>query len=215
MATTLTDEDIQAIAEEVYSLILQGSANSINYGDPESPMPPPETDAERAKYFLGVIHKDGEDEEAGNMTILDIFQSFGADAINAIDEYVDDSKKPEIDNYINDKAEDFDEHVEDKTEAFDTHADGKIAEATTAANNAVSAKNQAEAAKDDAETAEGNVETLKAQIEALISQLENTAQTKTVFPVMIEGEQFGLSVSVDGGDVIYTISEIEPEEETA
>ena len=265
MATTLTDEDIQAIAESVYELILQGSANSINYGKAEDEMETPTTEEERAKYNLGVIYISGDVKQAGNMNIQALFTAFGSDAQTVLNNYVNTTLKGQLDDHteaketqldqkessletaLTEHSEDLEdaaeqnlsgyvadtlksslntyvettskvqinEHVEDKTEAFDTHADGKIQEATDAANNAVSAKNQAEAAKDDAETAEGNVETLKAQIEALISQLENTAQTKTVFPVMIEGEQFGLSVSVDGGDVIYTISEIEPEEETA
>lgn len=266
MATNnLTDEDIQAIASSVYELILQGSANSINYGKAEDEMETPTTEEERAKYNLGVIYISGDVKQAGNMNIQALFTAFGSDAQTVLNNYVNttlkgqlddhteaketqldqkessletaltehsedlkdateqnlsgyvaDTLKPSLDSYVNNTSkEQINEHVEDKTEAFDIHADSKIAEATTAANNAVSAKNQAEAAKDDAETAEGNVETLKAQIEALISQLENTAQTKTVFPVMIEGEQFGLNVSVDGGDVIYTISEIEPEEETA
>ena len=94
--------------------------------------------------------------------------------------------------------------------------EGKVEEAEEAATSAASSKNQAESAKNGAQTAEANVETLKAQIEALISQMQNIAQTKAVFPVMIEGEQFGLSMTIDDGETIFTLSEIEPsEEETA
>ncbi len=131
--------------------------------------------------------------------------------------YVDSTLKGALDAYTEGKKSVIDNYVVTTVlPNFDEHADEKVAEATTAANTATNAKNLAETAKDDAETAEGNVETLKAQIEALIAQIENMAQTKTVFPVMVEGEQFGLSVSIDDGDIIYTISEIEPpEEETA
>lgn len=215
MATTLTDEDIQAIAEEVYSLILQGSANSINYGDPERPMPPPETDVERANYFLGVIHKDGEDEEAGNMTILDIFQSFGADAINAIDEYVDDSKKPEIDNYINDKAEAFDEHVEDKTEAFDTHADGKIQEATDAANDALNYKNQADTAKQGALSAQSGAEDAVEEMTALKNQMLTLSGQTSAPTVTINGKLYTVSTVVKSGLIYRKYTEVQETDDSA
>lgn len=188
--------------------------------------------------FIGRIDGNGVIQEGFRVKLTDLAEDYAGELLIDVDkvisdgktelqeltesekeelqEYVNQTLKGQLDSYTSQKKGEVDNYVATVVlPAFDTHADGKIAEATDAANSAVSAKNQAEAAKDDAETAKGNVETLKAQIETLISQLGNTAQTKTVFPVMIEGEQFGLSVSVDGGDVIYTISEIEPEEETA
>ena len=104
MATNnLTDEDIQAIASSVYELILQGSANSINYGKAEDEMETPTTEEERAKYNLGVIYISGDVKQAGNMNIQALFTAFGSDAQTVLNNYVNTTLKGQLDDHTETK----------------------------------------------------------------------------------------------------------------
>lgn len=139
MATTLTDEDIQAIAESVYELILQGSANSINYGKAEDEMETPTTEDERKKYNLGVIYISGDVKQAGNMNIQALFTAFGSDAQTVLNNYVNTTLKGQLDDHTEAKETQLDqkessletaltEHSEDLEDAAEQNLSGYVAD---------------------------------------------------------------------------------------
>lgn len=211
MATNnLTDEDIQAIASSVYELILQGSANSINYGKAEDEMEVPTTEEERKKYNLGVIYISGETKKAGNMHIQKLFTAFGSDAQTVLNNYVNNTLKPSLDSYVNNTSkEQINEHVEEKTDAFDTHADGKIQEATDAADDALSYKNQAETAKQGALSAQAGAEDAVDEMTALKNQMLTLSGQASAPTVTINGKLYTVSTVVKSGLIYRKYTEVQ------
>ena len=108
MALTLTQDDINAISQNLYELILTGQSNSVEYGQPDNGMEPPTTEEERNKYYLGVIKDDGDTKESGNMNIEDLLTSFGADAKTQLQQYSNQTIKPSLDEYTNTKKSELD-----------------------------------------------------------------------------------------------------------
>lgn len=199
MATNnLTDEDIQAIASSVYELILQGSANSINYGKAEDEMETPTTEEERAKYNLGVIYISGDVKQAGNMNIQALFTAFGSDAQTVLNNYVNTTLKGQIN-----------EHVEEKTEEFDTHANGKIQEATDAADDALSYKNQADTAKQGALSAQAGAEDAVDEMTALKNQMLTLSGQASAPTVTINGKLYTVSTVVKSGLIYRKYTEVQ------
>lgn len=64
------------------------------------------------------------------------------------------------------------------------------------------------------EAAEGNVENMKSQVETLLSQIEDSAQSKNVLPVLIDGEVKGLSIIANASGVMIDLSDIEESDTT-
>lgn len=80
MATTLTPEDIQTIAKQVYQMIITGQANSISYTQSvEAP-----TDPEEQQLWVVPAIKNPDDKQsrvAGNMGLRNILEAFGNEAL--------------------------------------------------------------------------------------------------------------------------------------
>lgn len=231
MATSLTDDDIQAIATQVYNLILEGSANSIDYGEDtgDSDFDPPTTDADRTKYFLGVIFDDGSEQKAGNMNISDIFNSFGADAKSELDDYTDTKKseletkstaeKGELDSYTTTKKGELDTHAE---ELITDNLNPLVTQAETAKSGAESAKSSAESAKSSAETArdtalsyKNSAEDSLEEIETIKAQIDTIASTSDQDVYMtLDGSLYRVSNVFKSGLLTTTLTEV-VESETA
>lgn len=118
MALTLTQDDINAISQNLYELILEGQSNSVEYGQPDNKMEPPTTEEERNKYYLGVIKDDGDTQESGNMNIEDLLTSFGADAKTQLQQYSNQTIKPSLDDYTNTKKSELDTKSVQLTDNF-------------------------------------------------------------------------------------------------
>lgn len=213
MAVTLTEEDITAIAQEVINLITAGAVESTDYGD-ESPMSVPDSDDEKANYYLGVVYDNGvvAERKAGNMSILNMYDSFAGEAVENVDAHVEE-KKSELDSYVEDTSKAaIDSYVEDTVEPqlqeYVTQAAGSASEAASSASGAASSATKAA-------SSEATVESLLEQVRQLKSQIEEIAQEKVVAPITIEGEMYGASLHTNGGDVFLDISEIETGEESA
>ena len=80
MATTLTPEDIQTIAKQVYQMIITGQANSISYTKSvEAP-----TDPDEQQLWVVPAIKNPDDKQsrvAGNMGLRNILEAFGNEAM--------------------------------------------------------------------------------------------------------------------------------------
>lgn len=223
MATTLTTEDIQAIAVEVYGLIISGQGNSIDY-DASGHMDPPQTDEERARYFLGVIQDlDGENETAGNMSLQDLLASFGAECVELNEESAEKLEDlSEINENVNTKAE----SIEDWKTAAETakseavKAKGKAEEARDAALESQAAAEASKAAAVSSAASAGNdssaaaqslsqMQQLKAQMDTNLALMQGIVQKQVVAPITIEGKLMGWSIATRGGEVWFELSEIE------
>lgn len=241
---TLTPEQIEAIAEETYNKILEGSANSIVY---DKVISAPTTDAERARWSIPAIRDATApaSRQAGNINLQAAIEGFGAQAVAEIDAAVDEGKgelntlkttlsgqlKEEKDaalSSIGTKQAAAESALEDKETALegtlDTYAEGLkpelqayVDEAEGQAQLATQKANEAGGKADDAEASKDEAALLLTQIQALKAQIEALSQSKVVAPAMVEGAEMGITLTTYGGNPYLALSQIETvdEEETA
>lgn len=218
----LTEEQKNEIAALVYNMIIGGQEKGINYDN--TVFENPTTEAEQQKFTLPVIKDLGLDEEtAGNINLRNLFESFGSDVINlntqakanltTLNTYKTDAvnakntaieaKEDAIEaQRLAESARDSAESAKDAAQQAEQDAEASKTAAASSATSAASSKSAAEAA-------EGNVSTMKGQIETLKAQIEDSAQSKNVLPVLIDGEVKGLSIIANASGVMIDLSDIE------
>lgn len=234
MATTLTDDDIQAIANQVYQMILAGSANSLEY---KTVIEAPTEESEQLLWSIPAIKNafDSDNRSAGNINLRAVLVAFGSEAMsqNTIAaanietmlaykdaagqsaynaqsaEEVAASKALEASGYASNAEEAKIAAVNAKT-AAETAKD----DAEEAKTDAETAKAAAESAEAGAEAAEGNALNYKTAAETALSQINAVAQTKTVLPISIEGNLIGLTISIDEGQPYLSLNEINTTDDT-
>lgn len=235
MATTLTDDDIQAIANQVYQMILAGSANSLEY---KTVIEAPTEESEQELWSIPAIKNASDTDDnrsAGNLNLRAVLVAFGSEAMSqntiaaqnietmlgykngaaqsafnaASAEEVAASKALEASGYASYAEEAKIAAVNAKTAAETAKDDAK--EAKTDAETAKAAAENAEAG---AEAAEVNALNYKTAAETALSQINAVAQTKTVLPISIEGNLIGLTISIDEGQPYLSLNEINTTDDT-
>lgn len=80
MATTITQDDIQAIAQQVYEMILDGQAKSMSY---VTTISVPTTEAEQERYSIPAIRDASNPNSriAGNVNLRQALEAFGNEAM--------------------------------------------------------------------------------------------------------------------------------------
>lgn len=212
MAQTLSPEDVKAIAEEVLVLIQE---SALNY---ETTIDAPTTATERARYSVPVV-KDASDTEkrvANNVNLNNMVNAWAADIIQLNSQAAEDLQtlgtlEDNVKALASQVSSDASKAAGSKEAAESARDAAQQAEQDAEASKtaAASSANSAASSKSAAKTAEGNVEVMKGQIETLKAQIEDSAQSKNVLPVLIDGEVKGLSIIANASGVMIDLSDIE------
>ena len=154
MAVTLTQDDINAIAEQVLEEIINSGTGSSMLYDENSPFPTPTTEAEQELYTVPMIKNLGtEDEQAGSINARELLEGFGAEVAQLAEEA--ETNLTVLHGYKDD-AEDAATSATNAASVASTKASQAEQSATDAASDAstaVSAKNAALQAQQAAEEA--------------------------------------------------------------
>lgn len=181
MAVTLTQDDINAIAEQVLEEIINSGTGSSTLYDQNSPFPTPTTEAEQELYTIPMIKNLGtDDEQAGNINARELLEGFGSEIAQLAEEA--ESNLTLLQGYKDD-AEDAASSATNAASTASTKASQAAQSATDAASDAstaVSAKNAALQAQQAAEEARDEAQSISGATGAVSTIIGNNLTANRV-----------------------------------